>query len=79
VANLTEYQRKYLLRLKLNTIPHREFLRWGRGPISTILSLAGLGYAECIHPDDEGPYCPTVDSPEGDWQITPEGEAAVSR
>ena len=74
---LGQYQRKYLLRLNQATIPHSEFIRWGKPAVKTIMSLVGLGYAECIHPDDEEPYSPTSDSPEGEWQITPEGEAAL--
>ncbi len=78
MARLTEYQRKYLRRLNQAAIPHDEFMRWGKPAVKVVVSLAGLGYAECIHPDDEEPYSPTADSPEGTWQITPEGEAAIS-
>lgn len=79
MTKLTEYQRKYLLRLDKASIPHTEFMRWGKGVVATITSLADRGFAECIHPDDEEPYSPTADSPEGDWQITPAGEAALGR
>ena len=73
---MTEYERKYLIRLASNAIPHGEFARWGKRPVAIIERLGASGLAECLDLDGQ-PAEPGDD--DAMWQITDAGLAKIGK
>lgn len=77
--SLTEFQRKYLVRLSANAIEHGEFKRWGKRPVATILSLHGRGLVECTCFDGGAEIDPASHEGEFWWAITDAGLQAIGK
>lgn len=80
MARLTEYQRKYLLRLNLNAIDASEVTRWGKNAYAVMMSLwnAGLASTSGFNGDDE-PDPRFAEPDEFFWCITDAGKRAVGK
>jgi len=76
---LTEYQRKYLLRLNERAIEADEVSRWGKRPVATMLSLHSRGFVECTSFDSEGPIDPNDADEQFWWAISEAGKQAIGK
>ena len=73
---MSQYRRKYLLRLHQRAIPHVEFERNSKQAVAIITDIGKAGYAECVNFDGE-----VVDpsDPDATWQITDAGEKFIGK
>lgn len=73
---MSQYRRKYLLRLNERAIEHAEFAKAGKRSEAIIKLLGAQGLAECLNIDGEPTSPADLDAI---WQITDKGRAAIGK
>lgn len=73
---MSQYRRKYLLRLHQRAIAHAEFEQNSKQAVAIIIDIGKAGYAECVNLDGD-PVDPS--DPDATWQITEAGEKFLGK